>query len=284
MSNISSPLEGYDLVELTRYDLSEDPFSSSANPRFVHLGETHKHVYYHAHNLINRRRGLGLITGDVGIGKSSLARLLFYNFVDTESTVISYIPSANWRTKTRAAKEVANSLAELNIETTRSYEDNLDRLSKKIAFTYLETRKNIVLLLDESHLMKKEALELIHELYNFDFDVKAIQVLMFGKPELITLIDKYKDISSRVSVRLSLQPLSYQTALVMINHRLNIAGRKSPLLDDLAYQAIYEASNGVPRDIVGLCGICLDLIIRDNKPIIDEEAALEAIRVRYENI
>ncbi|MDH5605983.1 MAG: AAA family ATPase [Anaerolineae bacterium] len=283
-TNESRLEEGYDLAALNKYDLTEDPFSLSANPRFVHLGESHKQVYQHAISLISRRRGLGLVMGGVGIGKSSLARLLFYNFFDRDDTIVAYVPSANWSTRTRAVKEVANALAELNVQTKRSYDGSLVSLSTAIAKAHRDDKKNIVLLLDESHLMNPEAFELVHELYNFDFDVKVVQVLMFGQPELDGLISSQAHLNSRVAIRLYLDPLTFPSALEMVNHRLLIAGRKFQLFDDDAFLALYNASSGVPRDIVATCSWCLDIILRDKKDRVDMDAVEEANQLRYRHI
>ena len=81
------------ITALNRLGLNEDPFSLSANPRFVYLGGQHRNVYYLAQSVIVRRQGLALITGGVGIGKSSLARLLYNEFLARENTIITYIPS-----------------------------------------------------------------------------------------------------------------------------------------------------------------------------------------------
>lgn len=265
---------------LNRLGLNEDPFSLSANPRFVHLGGQHRNVYYLAKSIMVRRQGLGLITGGVGIGKSSLARLLYNEYFEEEGTIITYIPSANWRTRTMAAKQVATALAELEIETKRSYDATVVEISRAISRAHLDHQMNIVLLIDESHLMHPEALELIHELYNFDFDVKAVQVLMFGQPELTPLIAGAEHLASRVVKSLSLDPLSFPEALEMINHRLSIAGRTTPLVEDDAFLTLYDDSNGIPRNIVALCSIALDLLMAEKKSTIDLPLVQAAIGLR----
>lgn len=268
------------ITALNRLGLNEDPFSLSANPRFVYLGGQHRNVYYLAQSVIVRRQGLALITGGVGIGKSSLARLLYNEFLESENTIITYIPSANWRTRNMAAKTVANALAELSIDTKRSYDGTVREISKAISKAHMEHGLNIVLLIDESHLMTLEAMELVHELYNFDFDVKAVQVLMFGQPELNQLIEHAEHLASRALKRLSLDPLSYPEALEMVNHRLAIAGRSGPLIDDDAFLTIYDESGGIPRNIVALCSISLDLIIANKKKLIDKSTIETAIDLR----
>lgn len=271
-----------DIKVLQTLGLTEDPFSLSASPRFFHLGESHQSVYYFAHNSITRRDGLALVMGEVGMGKSSLARVLFSHFFEERpDVIISYVPSANWKSRTKAVREISDSLAELEVETKRSYDDSIFELQKAIMRAHRENNLNVAVLLDESHLISPGALEAIHELYNFDVDVKAVQIIMFGQPELDALISKHAHLKSRVSKRLYLSPLSYIAALEMINHRVRQAGRSTSLLTDEAYSKIFDASQGVPRDIVGLCGNALEIIIRDKKKIIDEEAADEALLIRY---
>jgi len=271
-----------DLKVLQTLGLAEDPFSLSASPRFFHLGESHQSVYYFAHNSITRRDGLALVMGEVGMGKSSLARVLFSHFFDERpDVIISYVPSANWKSRTKAVREISDSLAELEVEAKRSYDDSIYELQKAIMRAHSEDNYNVAVLLDESHLIAPQALEAIHELYNFDVDVKAVQIVMFGQPELETLISKHRHLKNRVSKRLYLSPLSYNAALEMINHRVRQAGRSTSLLSDEAFGKIYDTSRGVPRDIVGICGNALEVIIRDKKKIIDEEATEEALLLRY---
>jgi type II secretory pathway predicted ATPase ExeA len=267
------------ITALKRLGLVEDPFNLSANPRYVYLGGQHQNIYYLAQSVITRRQGIALITGDVGIGKSSLARLLYNEYFDDDRTIITYIPSANWKTRTVAAKKVADALPELEIETKRSYDGTVDEISKAISLTY-EQGRNIVLLVDESHLMDPEALQLIHELYNFDYDVKAVQTLMFGQPELIYLISSVPHLESRALKKLALAPLSYPEALEMVSHRLAIAGRNTPFIEDDAFPEIYHNSEGIPRNIVAICSNALDIVIVNNLDVINLDTVRAAIEMR----
>ena len=77
--------EEWRLVRLERLGLKEDPFKLSADPRYLYLGPEHLAVYRQAQAVISRRRGLALITGDMGMGKSSLARRLYDVYASEES-------------------------------------------------------------------------------------------------------------------------------------------------------------------------------------------------------
>ena len=80
------------LVRLDRLGLKEDPFKLSADPRYLYLGPEHLAVYRQAQGVISRRRGLALITGDMGMGKSSLARRLYDVYASEETMDICLHP------------------------------------------------------------------------------------------------------------------------------------------------------------------------------------------------
>ena len=234
-------------------------------------------MYYHASNVIELKRGLCLVRGEPGIGKTSVAKLIFENNHGKKNMIITYIPTANFPTKAAASKKMAEALSELGVTKTKNYADNVSNLQKGIKRA-MEEKKNVVVLLDEGQLIHPSALVLFHELYNFDWDEKGIQVLIFGQPETSDIFEKNKALRERLYVDLSLTPLTITSATEMINFRLQIAGRKEPLTDDDALEIIYKISGGIPRMIVKLCGLSLDILIERKGKIIDTrivEAAME---------
>jgi general secretion pathway protein A len=271
--------------ELERLGLKQDPFGISANPRFLWLAGGHLTAYQHTKSVITRRQGLALIMGDVGMGKTTLARLLFEEYFGAPGMITTYIPSANWRSRGLATAEIADSLTGGGMKTVRSNKRDPDGTLRAIYMAISEThhedqKKNIVLLIDESHLIGPVALETIHAIYNFEFDTKAVQMLLFGQPELEALMQTAPHLDSRVIKRVHLSPLSYPEAHQMVSHRLATAGRSVPLFEDEAFLALYDSSGGVPRDIVALCSLSLDILIAVKKDLIDRPIVEEAIELR----
>ncbi len=259
------------LVRLERLGLKEDPFKLSADPRYLYLGSEHLAVYRQAQAVISRRRGLALITGDMGMGKSSLARRLYDVYAAEPSLEICYIHTAQFRTAMDAARQISNALG---VPPQRSFQRQMEGLEEMMANAYTAGR-NVIVILDDAQLMDSEALDVLHRLYNFDYDAKVVQVLAFGQSEMTSLFETNKAVNARVFVRLILPPLTLASALQMVMFRLRVAGRNDPLINDDAFELLYEKSQGVPREIIRLCALATDILLQSEEPYINAAIARE---------
>jgi general secretion pathway protein A len=252
------------MARLESLGLKEDPFKLSADPRYLYLGNEHLGVYRQAVAVISRRRGLSLITGDMGMGKSSLARRLYDLYAAEEGIQICYIHTAAFKSAMDAARQISSALG---VPPQRSFQRQMDGLEGMMAKSYTSGR-NVVVMLDDAQLMDAEALEVIHRLYNFDYDSKVVQVLAFGQREMEPLFATNRAVNARVFARLVLPPLTLASALQMVIFRLRVAGRSQPLIDDDAFELLYEHSNGVPREIIRLCAMATDAVLESEEEFI----------------
>jgi general secretion pathway protein A len=266
--------EEWRLARLERLGLKEDPFKLSADPRYLYLGPEHLAVYRQAQGVISRRRGLALITGDMGMGKSSLARRLYDVYASEEGIMICYIHTAAFKSAMDAARQISNALG---VPPQRSFQRQMEGLERLMADAYTSGR-NVVILLDDAQLMNSEALEVIHRLYNFDYDAKVVQTLSFGQSEMTALFEPNKAVNARVFVRLALPPLTLGSALQMVIFRLRVAGRNEALIDDDAFELLYERSGGVPREIIRLCALATDRLLESDDTIIHLDVVREVVR------
>jgi general secretion pathway protein A len=266
--------EEWRLVRLERLALKEDPFTLSADPRYLYLGPEHFAVYRQVQGVIARRRGLALVSGDMGMGKSSLARRLFDVYAPDEAVSIHYIHTAAFKSAMDAARQISTAMG---LAAQRSLQRQMEALELAMVESYRAGR-NVVLLLDDAQLMVREALEVIHRLYNFDYDAKVIQILAFGQQELNDLFQTDKAVNARVFVRMVLPPLALPSALQMILFRLQVAGRSEPLIADDAFELLYEKSRGVPREIVRLCAMATDRLLQTDENLINAEIASEVVQ------
>lgn len=266
--------EEWRLAHLERLSLKEDPFKLSADPRYLYLGAEHLAVYRQAQGVISRRRGLALITGDMGMGKSSLARRLYDVYASEKNVVICYIHTAAFKSAMDAARQISSALG---VPPQRSFQRQMDGLERMMADAFTSGR-NVVVLLDDAQLMASEALEVIHRLYNFDYDAKVAQILAFGQSEMTALFEPNKAVNARVFVRLVLPPLTLASALQMVLFRLRVAGRNEPLIDDDAFELLYEHSGGVPREIIRLCALATDLLLHSDETVISRDTVSEVIK------
>src|SRR5512142_2773357 len=261
--------EEWRLVRLDRLGLKEDPFKLSADPRYLYLGPEHLAVYRQAQAVISRRRGLALITGDMGMGKSSLARRLYDVYAAEPSLAICYIHTAAFRSAMDAARQISNAMG---VPPQRSFQRQMEGLEEMMANAYT-TGRNVIIILDDAQLMEGEALDVLHRLYNFDYDSKVVQVLAFGQSEMTALFETNKAVNARVFVRLILPPLTLSSALQMVMFRLRVAGRNDPMTNDDAFELLYEKSQGVPREIIRRCALAMDLLLQSDESYITAEMA-----------
>jgi len=252
------------LVRLDRLGIKEDPFKLAADPRYLYLGPEHLAVYRQAQGVISRRRGLALITGDMGMGKSSLARRLYDVYSAEEGIDIAYLHTAAFKSPMDAAIQISDPL---KIPAQRSLQRQMESMERFMADAYTAGH-NVVVLLDDAQLMKPAALEVLHRLYNFDYDAKVVQVLAFGQSEMTSVFEQNKSVNARVFVRLALPPLTLSSALQMVVFRLRVAGRQEPLIDDDAFEVLYEKSQGVPREIIRICNLSLDILLQSDESTI----------------
>ncbi len=264
------------IIHLERLGLKEDPFKASADPRYLYLGSEHLTVYRQLQGVIARRRGLALVTGGMGMGKSSLARRLFDVYYGDTNIEIAYIDTASYKTPMEAAREISRAFTSLNVPPARSYAIQKERLKEAIVASY-QSGKNTILLLDDAQRMHVSALEVIHELYNFDYDQKLIQVLLFGQNELSGLFESDPAVNARVFLLMNLPPMTLSSALQMINFRLQVAGRNAPLIEDDAFLMLFNASLGVPREIVRLCALATDKLIELGEDFVTEDIMQEVL-------
>jgi len=82
-----------------------------------------------------------------------------------------------------------------------------------------------------------------------------------------------KSVNARVFVRLALPPLTLSSALQMVVFRLRVAGRPEPLINDDAFEVLYEKSQGVPREIIRLCALSMDHLLQSDETMISVEIA-----------
>ena len=265
--------EEWRVARMERLGLKEDPFKLSADPRYLYLGPEHLAVYRQAQGVVSRRRGLALFSGDMGMGKSSLARRIYDLYAGEDSVVISYIHTASFKSGMDAARQISLSLG---LPTQRSFQRQMDTLERLMADEYTRNR-NVVIILDDAQMMEPEALEVLHRLYNFDYDSKVVQILAFGQREMNSLFETNKAVNARVFVRLALPPLTLSSSLQMVLFRLNVAGRSEPFIDDDAFELLYDRSQGVPREIIRLCALATDLVLQSDVSTITLDIVREVV-------
>jgi general secretion pathway protein A len=258
----------------------EFPFSLSADPRFFYLGALQLRILEDMQDMVDARQGLCAVDGDVGVGKSTLARRLYDLLTGEAGDVyrVVNIPTSVYKTSQDVLVDIG---ARLNVPPGRSQQKLLANYEATLVKLHTAGQTPVVIL-DDAHLMRPACLEAFQYLYNFDVRDKLIQVIMLGQnPELRALLERNRGLMSRIVRWQTILPLSYAESLEMVIFRCTVAGRTDPLLEESAFTRLFEYSGGVPRVMVMLCGSLLSPLAETNRRTANTADVDQAIR-RYE--
>jgi len=266
------------------YNLREEPFRLTSDPRFFHLAQPHAAALATLVEAVMRRKGFVLMTGPIGTGKTTVVHTALQ--ILTERTAASHpISSAFILNPTLSREEFLEMiLTEFEIPcTATSKPARLSALQRML----LETQRKggtSLLLVDEAHLLTPELLEEIRLLSNADtYQEKLLQIVLCGQPELLGLLRKpeLRALRQRVASSCVLRPLSFAEVRAYIAERLYSAGFRgaASLFPTTVLEEIFRLTEGVPRLINLLCDACLTAGCKAHRPVIDlvtvEEAASE---------
>lgn len=244
----------------------EKLFSLVSDPRILYLTNALKDCIKRVDYTIEKRQGLTCILGDIGLGKTSILRLIHWKYVDNADYMTAMIPTPNFTSDFAMLKQICN---EFDVPPKRSLYEQQKALEDWLITRY-EEGKNVVLFIDEAQKLKAKELELIRVFLNFEsYEHKLIQVVLVGQLELRErLLEKNnKALYSRVFAPTLLAPLTLEETTKLIEHRCKIEEIDNPFTSEQIEQ-IYQKSTGVPREIIKQC-----LYILSN----DQPAALEGV-------
>ena len=231
---------------LKYFGLRELPFTITPDTGFF----MNRAGYQDALNvlLIALRSGEGFVkvTGEVGVGKTLLCRKLINSLDGNYVTAYIYNPYLQPETLLYAIAD------EIGVE----YEPTINRhiLEKNITAALLDIHANgkqMILCLDEAQAMPIKTLEVIRLLTNIETEKKKlIQVVLFGQPELDTVLEhpSIRQLKQRITYSYKLLPLNRAALGKYVQHRLVVAGGNgNNLFSNTILNQLHKASGGVPR-------------------------------------
>src|SRR5215208_6071953 len=256
----ATPLQNFCCFYLPTYAIShimipESVFSISPNPRFFYVTPSVQAAIAKTQYVVRARQGLTTIIGDVGLGKTSLLRLLYNEYDDSPDFTAAFIVNPKQTSETAFLKAICT---EFSVKTKRSQRETEYELRAFLIDEY-QAGRNVVLFVDEAQQLKGPMFEQIRQILNFETDeTKLINIVLAGQGELrYKLADRAKRaVGSRIAVSSTLDALTPEETAGMIDFRCTVAGVKNPFEPD-AVQAIYQWSKGVPREAIKLCAIAV---------------------------
>jgi len=237
------------------YNLKENPFNMTADPDFFFSSQHHEEAFSHLIYGINQRKGILVVTGEIGTGKTTLCRTLLNRLDESIKTALILNPNFS---EIQLLKLIIKDFG-----IRGNFRNKLDIIEALNAFLLEETRRgnNVVMIIDEAQNLTIKQLEQVRLLSNLETEKeKILQIILVGQPELCDKLklNSLRQLNQRVSVRYHIQPLERKELSAYIEHRLKIANSTRGLKDQLrftdeAVDIIYQNSNGTPRMVNILC-------------------------------
>jgi general secretion pathway protein A len=228
------------------YGLHQEPFSNAPVSRFYFDTNQHQRALLRLRRITDEMKGLAVLLGDIGAGKTTLARKMLESLPEDqyEAALLVIIHSgitANWLLKRIAQQLGVQNPAEEKLQL-------LSQLYRRL-LQIAEQGKKAVVLIDEAQMLQtRELMEEFRGLLNLELpEKKLITFVFFGLPEIEDNLKLDPPLQQRVALRWRLDALDQESCSKYVEHRIKMAGGTKAIFDTDAVRAIYEYSNGIPR-------------------------------------
>lgn len=259
---------------MKHFKLTSMPFRRDIEPAALHRFSDHTQACARITWTI-ADRALGVLTGEVGVGKTVAIRSAIATLDPTKHTIV-YLANPAVGTRGICHHIVASLGGKPHLHRAILIPQAADALATEHA----ERARTPVVVIDEAHLLDHDQLESIRMLTNHDLDSRSpAAILLVGQPTLrrqiklgvLTALDQ------RISVRWHMTGLTEIETAEYISHQLTQSGRQDPLFTDDAVALIHESSRGKPRSINNITKAALVAAYSQGKKLVEESAARAAV-------
>ncbi len=234
------------------YKLHENPFSTSVDSRFFFHTPQHSEALVRLRYAAENMKGLALVVGDLGTGKTMLATRLLEElesgpFEAAMLVVIHAAVTSEWMLRKIALQMEVPHPGETKTEL-------LTQLSTRLEEVFDSGKKPVVLIDEAQMLRSQELMEDFRGLLNIEINGrKAVTFVLFGLMELDHTLALDPALHQRVAMRYELTPLDAEGTEAYVNHRLRVAGAPQSPFNPDTLTTICSYARGVPRLINTLC-------------------------------
>jgi type II secretory pathway predicted ATPase ExeA len=201
---------------------------------------------------VSQMKGLAVLVGDIGAGKTTLARRMLDNLPEDEyeAALLVIIHSgidAHWLLRRIALQLGVENPADEKLTL-------LSQLYQRLVRIY-ESGKKAVVLIDEAQMLaSREIMEEFRGLLNLEVpERKLLSFVFFGLPDIEENLKLDPPLAQRVALRYRLEPLTQEATEAYVRHRLRLAGAARVPFTDGAIATIHRFSRGTPRVINTIC-------------------------------
>jgi type II secretory pathway predicted ATPase ExeA len=258
------------------YGLQTTPFTRTLNTDDILATASVKELQARL-ALTIRERGIALVTGEVGSGKSTAVRAFLASLDPNRHTLVILTwpipsPGALYRQMLMALNQPVPFGATAQVATLRAV----------LADLIQTQRKTPVVVIDEAHLLGHALIDPLRTLVSAQLDSQSLAALiLIGQPELkrTLQLSPHAAFAQRITHRCHIEPLSLEATLAYIQHHLKVAGLKdgAPIFSDDALKRIAEWAQGLPRRINQVCTAALIAGAVAKAKVIDDTPVRQAI-------
>lgn len=260
--------------------LQDEPFSTSPDPSYFFLSAQHKAALTRLRIALGLKRGLSIIVGDVGTGKTTLSRKLSQILKEEQDVCFYMILNPYFRTQKQFLSRLVT-LFHAPIDPKRT--SALDCIEAVEQFLYkmgVQEKRRVVLLIDEAQLLPDYVLEILRILLNYETnEYKILQLILVGQMELVPLLSKMPNFWDRIALKCVINPMELSEAKELIGFRLKQAGYEgAPLFTEEAIRLVHEYTRGYPRQMSLVCHNLLEMLVMKDRQLVDEPLVRELIK------
>ena len=260
----------------------KEPFSTSPDPDFFYSSPGHEAALTNILIELRLKRGLSVILGDVGTGKTTLSRKLIQELKSRDDCLFHMILDPSYDDPASFLMTFSKNLGieppgSENGHSVAAIRESLERfLFQKGAVE----NKTVALIVDEAQKLNPMSLEILRVLLNYETNEhKLLQLVLLGQVELQTKLKELPNFFDRISYRGKLEPLGYDEMKELIFFRIQQAGYRThmDLFLEEALHLIHDHTGGYPRQVTMLCHRALKELLLKNKFVVDASMIISII-------
>jgi general secretion pathway protein A len=253
---------------------TKEPFSTSPDPDFFYYSKGHEAALTNILIELRLKRGLSVILGDVGTGKTTLSRKLLQELKSREDCVFHMILDPSFESPVSFLASISRNFGVFKADQScpQSLAELRDSLERFLFQKGVLENKTVILIVDEAQKLNEMSMENLRVLLNYETnEFKLLQLVLLGQLELQEKIKDIANFFDRISYKGRLGPLDFDEMKEMILFRARQAGYRAhmDLFLEEAFRAVYEHTGGYPRQVMMLCHRALKELLLKNKYVVD---------------